>query len=75
MRNAEFNVPPEVITEFVAEMTNRNLSNCIIGTTEDDEIIIEVEYEKIESDAVDELEEILNKLSADIEQEEEEEEE
>ncbi len=72
MRKVEFNVPTEVITEFVDELTNRNVSNSIIGTTEDDEIIIEVEYEKTESDAVDELETILDKLSAQIEDEEEE---
>ena len=72
MRKVEFNVPTEVITEFVDELTNRNVSNSIIGTTENDEIIIEVEYEKTESEAVNELEEILEKLSAQIEDEEEE---
>ena len=72
MRKVEFNVPTEVIAEFAVELTNRNVSNSIIGTTEDDEIIIEVEYEKTESEAVDELEEILEKLSAQIEDEEEE---
>jgi capsular polysaccharide biosynthesis protein len=72
MRKVEFNVPTEVITEFVDELTNRNVSNSIIGTTENDEIIIEVEYEKTENEAVNELEEILEKLSAQIEDEEEE---
>jgi capsular polysaccharide biosynthesis protein len=72
MRKVEFNVPTEVITEFAEELTNRDVSNSIIGTTEDDEIIIEVEYEKSESDAVDELEAILEKLCAEIENEEEE---
>ena len=72
MRKVEFNVPTEVITEFAEELTNRDVSNSIIGTTEDDEIIIEVEYEKSESEAVDELEAILEKLSAQIEDEEEE---
>ena len=72
MRKVEFNVPTEVITEFAEELTNRDVSNSIIGTTEDDEIIIEVEYEKSESDSVDELEAILEKLCAEIENEEEE---
>jgi len=72
MRKVEFNVPTEVITEFAEELTNRDVSNSIIGTTEDDEIIIEVEYEKSESEAVDELEAILEKLSAQIEDDEEE---
>jgi len=67
MRKVEFNVPTEVITEFAEELTNRDVSNSIIGTTEDDEIIIEVEYDKNESDAVDELEEILDKLISALE--------
>jgi len=67
MRKVEFNVPTEVITEFAEELTNRDISNSIIGTTEDDEIIIEVSYEKTESEAVDELEEILDKLISALE--------
>ncbi len=73
MRKVEFNVPTEVIAEFAEELTNREINNSITGTTEDDEIIIEVEYEKTESDAVDELEQILEKLCAQIENEEEDE--
>jgi len=73
MRKVEFNVHPDIIVEFVEELTNRDLINSVIGVTEDDEIIIEVEYKKTESDSVDELEEILEKLSFEIEQEEEEE--
>jgi capsular polysaccharide biosynthesis protein len=54
MRKAEFEVPQEAMTEFADELTNRNLNNTITGTTEDGEIIIEVEYDKDESDEVDE---------------------
>ena len=72
MRKVEFNVPTVVITEFAEELTNRDVSNSIIGTTEDDEIIIEVEYEKSESDLVDELETILEKLCTEIDDKEEE---
>jgi capsular polysaccharide biosynthesis protein len=72
MRNAEFNVHPDVIVEFVEELTSRNLSNSLTGTTEDGEIIIEVEYDKTESNEVDELEEILEKLSNQMEDEQEE---
>ncbi|HEX7413659.1 MAG TPA: hypothetical protein VF411_06390 [Bacteroidia bacterium] len=71
MRKVEFNVHPEIIVEFVEELTNRELSNSLIGTTEEGEITIEVEYLKTESAGVDELEEILEKLSAQIEEEEE----
>ncbi|MHB8258704.1 MAG: hypothetical protein ACYDCN_00340 [Bacteroidia bacterium] len=73
MRKVEFNVHPEIIVEFVEELTTRELSNSLIGTTEDGEIIIEVEYLKTESAEVDELDDIFEKLSAQIEEEEEEE--
>lgn len=72
MRKVEFNVHPEIIVEFVEELTNRELSNSLIGTTEEGEIIIEVEYLKTESAEVDELDDIFEKLSAQIEAEEEE---
>jgi predicted HTH transcriptional regulator len=75
MRKVEFNVHPEIIAEFVEELTNRDLNNTIIGVTEDDEIIIEVEYSKTESAQVDELEKIFDKLSAELEEVDEEEEE
>ena len=63
MRNVEFNVHQDVIVEFVEELTNRNLNNTLAGITEVGEIVIEVEYDKTESKEVDELEEILEKLS------------
>jgi hypothetical protein len=75
MRKVEFNVHPDIIVEFAEELTNRELSNSVIGVTEDDEIIIEVEYSKTESEQVDELEGILEKLFEQIEDEENEEEE
>lgn len=72
MRTIEFTVPTEVITEFVEEITKRNLSNSLTGTTEDGELIIVVEYDKAENNEVDELEEILGNLSDSIEDDEEE---
>jgi hypothetical protein len=72
MRKVEFNVHPEIIVEFVEELTNRELSNSLIGVTEEGEITIEVEYLKTESAEVDELDDIFEKLSAQIEEEEEE---
>ena len=74
MRKAEFNVPSEVMAEFAGEMANRNLSNTVAGTNEDGEIIVEVEYDRDETDDVDELEEILAKLREGLEEEIEEEE-
>ena len=61
MRKAEFEVPQEAMTEFADELASRNLNNTVTGTTKDGEIIIEVEYDKDESDNVDELEDILEK--------------
>jgi hypothetical protein len=62
MRKVIFEVPQELMTEFAEEMTNRNLDNTVTGTNEDGEIIIEVEFEKDESELVDELEEIHENL-------------
>ena len=70
MRKCEFNVPQEGMTEFAEEMASRELNNTVTGTTEDGEIIIEVEYEKDESDEVDELEEILDKIISELDEDE-----
>ena len=71
MRKAEFSVPSEVMAEFADELANRNLTNCITGTTDDGDIVIEIEYDKDENDEVDELESILEKLRDELEEEEE----
>ena len=63
MRKIEFEVPQDVIVDFAEELTNRNLTNTITGTSEDDKVIIEVNYDKEESDLVDELEEIFDDLT------------
>jgi hypothetical protein len=47
MRKAEFAVPSEVMAEFANEMAERELDNKVVGTTEDDEILVEVSYEKV----------------------------
>jgi hypothetical protein len=73
MRKAEFNVPSEVMTEFAYELVERGLDNSITGTTKVGEIVIDVDYEKSESEDVDALEEILAKLREELENEEEEE--
>lgn len=68
MRTIEFTVPTEVIVEFADAMTTRNLTNSITGSTEDGDLVIDVEYEKNESDFVNELEEILEQLSNELEE-------
>jgi hypothetical protein len=75
MRKAKFEVPSEVIGEFTEKMVELELENSIVGKTEDDEIEVEVLYEKNEADKVDELEEFLENLIENIEEEGEEEEE
>lgn len=70
MRSAEFNVHPEIIIEFVDELASRNVNNSIIGTTDEGEVIIKVDYEKNESAEIDKLEEILDNLSAQLEDDE-----
>jgi hypothetical protein len=62
MRKVEFNVPSEAMVGFAQELADRDLSNTITGVTEDDEIIIEVEYEKSETADVDSLEAVLENL-------------
>ncbi len=73
MRKAEFEVPSEVMAEFADAMASRNLNNTVSGTTENGEIIVEVQYERDDSDEVDELEKILDKLCENLEEESEEE--
>ena len=73
MRKANFEVPSEVISEFTGKMCELELDNSITGLTEDDEIEIEVLYDKAESKQVDELEQHLEKLIEELEEEEEEE--
>ncbi|MBI4947606.1 MAG: hypothetical protein HY840_14530 [Bacteroidetes bacterium] len=70
MRKAEFFVPSEVMAEFAQELASKNLSNSITGTTEENEVIVEIEYDRDEADEVDELEELLEKLREELEEEE-----
>ena len=70
MRKAEFEVPSKVMAEFADEMTNRDLDNKVTGTNEQNEILVEVIYEKEECKSVDELEKILDNLREQMEEEE-----
>ena len=70
MRKAEFTVPQEVAVEFCEELVNHSLTNEVTGTTEDNELVIEVSYEKDESREVDELESHLAELCDGLENEE-----
>lgn len=70
MRKIELFIPVEVLAEFSEEMVKRNLKNGISGTSEDGEIVIEIEYDKSETDDVDALEELLDKLCENLEEDE-----
>ena len=72
MRKAEFAVPSEVMAEFANELAERDLDNKVVGTSEDDEILVEVSYEKEETQVVDELEAILDNLREQVEDDEDE---
>jgi hypothetical protein len=74
MRKAEFTVPQEAAVAFCDEIIHRSLPNEITGTTEDNELIIEVAYEKEQNEEVDELETHLENLIEQIKEESEEEE-
>lgn len=75
MRKVEFEVPAEVFSAFTEKLTETGLDNRVLGKTEDDEIEIEVYYEKDDAGLIDELEEHLEELKEGLESEEEEEEE
>jgi hypothetical protein len=54
----QFTVDTDNIVEF-AEILNANeMENSIAGTTEDDQLLIEVHYNKSNRNAIEELEEL-----------------
>jgi DNA-binding MarR family transcriptional regulator len=66
MRKLELEVPTEIIGAFTEKLTEMGLKNSIIGKTDEDEIVIEVFYQRDQSALVDELEEFLEELKADL---------
>ena len=45
MRKIEFYVPETIMADFAEELSSSMLPNRIMGKTDDNKIIIEVEYE------------------------------
>jgi len=74
MRKIEFEVPSEVFGDFTEKLAETGLDNRVLGKNEDDEIEIEVHYEKSDAGLIDELEEHLADLIEQLGSEEEEEE-
>ncbi len=60
MKKRNFLVPEDSIVEFAEAVETNQLTNTIAGTTEDDEIIIEIEYEQDERGAILDLMEVLD---------------
>jgi len=65
MKTKEINVPVICIAEFADLLAEYDLTNEIMGSTEAGEIIVEVQYEKEERQAVFELLELVEDYSAD----------
>ena len=55
----EFNVPADSIIEFAEILTENELENEIIGTTDDNELVVAVHFEKSQFDIVEQLEELV----------------
>jgi len=64
MRTITFEVPAEAMADFAEKLMELELTNSIVGKNDDGEFEIEVEYDRSESDDVDELEEYLDELKA-----------
>lgn len=60
MRTKEFEVPVELIEEFADALDEHELSNSIQGTNDEGEILIIVQYDKNEREAVFSLSEMID---------------
>ena len=56
----KFNVGADNIMEFAEILGDNELTNEIIGTTDDNKLVIEVEYSRNERDAVNELMDLVD---------------
>jgi hypothetical protein len=74
MRTSKFDVPVEVLTDFLDASCDKGISSTIVSRTRN-EYKIEIDYEKEEASLIDELEEELESLIENIDKEEESEEE
>lgn len=62
MRKIEMEVPAELFGDFTEKLEKTGLNNRVLGKNEDEEIEIEIFYEKEEAGIVDELENYLDEL-------------
>ena len=59
---AKFEVPDEVLGDFVREVCNRGLSATTGGRTRRNEVVVTVPYDKDSEDDIDELKQHLEDL-------------
>ncbi|MCE9538628.1 MAG: hypothetical protein K8R85_05345 [Bacteroidetes bacterium] len=55
----EFEVPVNSIIEFSEILAENELENEILGTTDNDELLIEVHFDKSTFDAIEQLEKLV----------------
>jgi hypothetical protein len=72
MRTSKFDVPVEVLTEFLDASCDKGMNSTIVSRSRN-EYNIEIDYEKEETSLIDELEEELETLVEDMDEEENEE--
>ncbi len=73
MRTAKFNVPVEVLTDFLDAASDKELNSTVVSKTED-VYHIEVDFDKDEYSSIDELEEELSSFIENIDDEDDEDE-
>lgn len=62
----QFEVSPDNVIEFAEALTENDMENRIIGTSEDDNLLIDVHYTKADRDVISQLED-LSETDADDE--------
>jgi hypothetical protein len=72
MKSRTFNVPEELIIEFAQVLEKYDLPNSIEGTTEDGEVVIEVDYEEKQRKIIHQLNDLIDDFNEEDEDEEEE---
>ena len=70
MRTKGIVVPVDIIREVAQKLAEHEITNEITGITEDDDVIIEVEYGRNERPIVFEIEELIDDWYDDGEEEE-----
>ena len=70
MKSRTFNVPEELIIEFAEVLEKYDLPNSIEGTTDDGEIVIEVDYEDKQRKIIHQLNDLIDDFNEEDEDEE-----